>query len=114
MAKPKNTTLGDQMPTMPNGLSPYKKTPEFDQDTIPAGMTRDHKTATDTWACIVVTSGKLKYEITEIGHEAVFILEPETNGIIVAGQSHHVSAIADVSFYLEFYRKPRHTSGDSK
>lgn len=92
------------MPVMPENFIAYKQTPEFNQNTVPKGFLRDHTTAAKTWARIVVTSGKLKYEITEPGHEAQHILTPEISGIIVAKQAHHVSVIADVLFYVEFYR----------
>ena len=90
---------------MPDGFTAFRQTPLFNQGTVPKGLIKDHTTAAGTWACIVVNSGKLKYAITEPGHEAEFILQPQTPGVIMAAQKHHISVIDNVSFYVEFYRK---------
>jgi len=46
------------------------------------------------------------YYITEAGHEAEYLLDVDTAGIIAAAQSHHIEPVGDVSFYIEFYRHP--------
>lgn len=38
-------------------LPPYKRTPTFDEHTIPAGLRRDHRTRAGVWGRIVVEAG---------------------------------------------------------
>lgn len=39
---------------LPPGAQAYKRTPVFTQDTVPAGLLRDHVTREGTWALIHV------------------------------------------------------------
>jgi len=94
------------MPTLPDGFEAYKSTPAFTQDSIPDSMLKEHSTAKNTWAVIKIQSGSLMYYITEAGHEAEYLLDVDTAGIIAAAQSHHIEPVGDVSFYIEFYRHP--------
>lgn len=93
------------MKQLPEGLVPYKRTPEFTEDTIPAGLRRQHTTKAGAWARIVVLSGTLRYRILcepVEEHE----LTPELHGTVEPTVPHEVEPLGPVRFYVEFHRLP--------
>ena len=48
---------------LPPGAQAYKRTPVFTQDTVPAGLLRDHVTREGTWALIHVLEGVVRYRV---------------------------------------------------
>ncbi len=91
------------MKTLPNDVSPYKRTPEFTEDTVPAGLLRAHQTKDSVWAKIVVLEGKLQYTINEPEKE-VTVLDSNTFGVIEPRVLHEVKPLGPVRFYVEFHR----------
>jgi tellurite resistance-related uncharacterized protein len=87
---------------LPDDVVLYKTTPEFNQETIPAGFRRDHKTAVNTWARIVVHEGSLRYVI-ELPHKDEYIIVPGRPGIVEPQCPHHVEITGVVRFSVEFY-----------
>jgi tellurite resistance-related uncharacterized protein len=91
--------------TLPDDVTPYKRTAEFDQDTMPAGLRRAHTTKAGVWARIHVLEGRLRYrvhgEVVET-HE----LTPETPGIVEPQVPHDVEPIDGARFFVEFLRSP--------
>ncbi|MEM7427699.1 MAG: DUF1971 domain-containing protein [Pseudomonadota bacterium] len=87
---------------VPDSAAPYKRTPEFTEETVPAGLLREHSTRAGVWGVITVTSGTLRYVIPSTGVDAR--LDPETPGIVVPEQLHYVAPLGSVSFYVEFWR----------
>ncbi|MDA0978297.1 MAG: DUF3565 domain-containing protein [Proteobacteria bacterium] len=49
----------------PEDLTSYRRTPDFDETSIPAGLLKDHSTKTGTWGLIRVQSGELQYTAGE-------------------------------------------------
>jgi len=94
------------MPTLPDDFEAYKRTPAFTQDSIPASMLKEHSTAESTLAQINIESGSLIYGITEPGQEGEYLLNPDNAGVIAAEQPHYIKSVGQVSFYIEFYRRP--------
>lgn len=92
------------MKSLPNNVTPYKRTPTFTENTIPKGLLAEHTTKEGTWGLVVVESGSLIYTITEPGFEEEVTLSPELRGVVVPGQRHHVRASGAVQFYVEFYK----------
>jgi tellurite resistance-related uncharacterized protein len=91
------------MKTIPNGFEPYKKTPIFDESTVPAGLLKAHKTKAGTWGKIVVLEGGLKYLIQEPEVE-MHSLNQDVYGVVEPGILHEVQPLGKVKFYVEFYR----------
>jgi len=88
----------------PEGLSAYKKTPEFSQDSIPKGLLKQHSTKEGVWAIIHVLSGTLLYYPHDTNAQCI-PLSKDDKGIIPPNKYHSVAAKSDVIFYVEFYRK---------
>lgn len=91
------------MPTLPDGLVPYKQTPAFTEDTVPAGLLRAHTTRAGTWGRIVVEAGALHYRIRG-GEGGVFRLVPGTDGVVRPTEPHEVAPDGPVRFHVVFLR----------
>ena len=88
---------------LPAGLSAYRRTPDFDADSIPAGLRRAHRTRAGTWGRIVVTEGELLYRILEPETEE-HVLSPGRDGVVEPEVPHEVAPLGVVRFHVEFLR----------
>lgn len=89
---------------LPLGLKAYKRTAVFDQDTLPAGLRRSHRTRPGVWALIHVIEGRLRYRILEPFQEME--LAPGKPGIVRPDQPHEVEPLGPVRMYVEFHATP--------
>jgi tellurite resistance-related uncharacterized protein len=90
-------TIGD----LPAGLVAYKRTPVFDQDTLPAGLRREHRTKPGVWALIHVLEGRLRYRVLDPASEC--ILTSDAPGLVRPGEAHEVEPQGPVRFFVEFH-----------
>ena len=86
---------------LPDNVVAYRRTPIFDQDSIPAGLRRRHVTKDGVWGLIVVLEGQLLLRNLDPGSQR--ILDPQTPGVVKPQQAHEVEPIGPVSFFVEFY-----------
>jgi tellurite resistance-related uncharacterized protein len=94
------------MKALPEDVVAYRRSPEFDQDTLPAALRSRHSTKAGTWALIHVLEGRLIYRIHEPSSET--ILEPGTPGVVRPEQLHEVApASIPMRMYVEFYAAPK-------
>lgn len=91
------------MKNLPDSVVPYKKTPEFTEATVPAGLLKDHQTKDTVWGKIVVLEGNLEYTIIEPELQVLQLSEGH-HGVVEPTILHHVTPIGKVRFYVEFYR----------
>ena len=91
------------MPTLPDGAVVYKRTPEFDQDTVPRGLLGEHRTRAGVYGRIVVLEGQLRYTVTEPARDS-WMLRPGVDGIIAPEAAHFVQPQGNVRFVVEFLR----------
>ncbi len=91
--------------TLPDTVAPYKRTPDFDQDSVPAGLLARHTTKAGTWGRIVVTEGSLLYRVLEPVVEE-HVLRPGVDGVVEPRVPHEVSPLGAVRFHVEFLREP--------
>ena len=89
---------------MPAGYAPYKRTRDFDEQSIPTGLLKDHSTAVGVWGVIHVVAGQLRY-IVEPPLAGEHVLDPMHPGIVVPEVFHRVAPEGVVRFYVEFHRK---------
>ena len=87
---------------LPAGLVAYRRTPVFDQDTIPAGLRREHRTSAGVWGLIVVVDGRLRFRALHPPNET--ILGPGSPIAVAPEQPHEVDPDGPVRFFVEFYR----------
>lgn len=91
------------MKQIPASAKPYKKTPEFTEETVPPGLLKAHQTKEGTWGKIKVTEGKLTYRILEPEIEEVH-LSSEIFGVVEPTILHEVEPQGKVRFHVEFFR----------
>ena len=86
---------------LPPGLQAYRRTPVFDQDTLPAALRRQHQTKPGVWGLIHVLDGQLRYRTYDPFSEAV--LTPETRGVVRPQQFHDVEPLGPMRMFVEFH-----------
>jgi len=93
---------------LPEGLEPYSRTATFTEETIPAGLRKDHTTKAGSWGLIRVEQGVLRYRVTDPRRVPMERdLTPETEaGVVEPTILHHVEPIGPVRFHVEFLRQP--------
>jgi tellurite resistance-related uncharacterized protein len=90
----------------PEGLSVYKRTPNFDETSIPRGLLADHATKEGVWGLIRVEEGRLLYVVTDPRRDhAELILAPgDKPGVVESTIAHRVEPLGAVRFHVEFMR----------
>ena len=83
------------------GIAAYKRTPTFDQDTLPSGLRRGHRTKAGVWALIHMVEGRLRYRILDPFSEEV--LTSEKPGVVMPAQLHEVEPLDQVRLFVEFF-----------
>lgn len=91
---------------LPETARPYRRTDDFTEATVPAGLLKAHTTKTGTWALIHVLEGQLAYRIVDPRRAASeTILTPEAApGVVEPTILHEVQPLGPVRFYVEFHR----------
>ena len=92
--------------TLPPGFEAYKQTPVFRSGAIPGGLLADHSTKAGVWGLLHVTSGQLRYVVTDPRREGTAIMVAADDGpaIIEPEIVHHVEPIGEVAFQITFHR----------
>lgn len=90
------------MKSLPENVNPIRKTPEFDEGSVPKGLLRAHQTKAGVWGEIVILEGQLQYMINE-PEEEILILDAENFGVVEPTVRHEVKPLGAVRFYVEFY-----------
>jgi tellurite resistance-related uncharacterized protein len=91
---------------LPADVTPYARTAEFTETTVPAGLLRSHTTKDGSWGLIHVIEGSLAYRITDSRRAAQeTILSPDGEpGVVEPTVLHEVQLLGPVRFYVEFLR----------
>ena len=92
------------MKELPVNVTSYKKTPDFDESSIPKGPLKAHQTKEGVQGKISVSEGKLEYKINEPESEIV-ILDKKKYGVVEPTFLHEVKAIGEVKFHVGFYKQ---------
>jgi len=87
-------------------LTPYKRTAEFTEASVPAGLLRAHSTKDGVWGRIHVLEGRLAYRVADPRRPpSEQILTPGAEpGLIEPTILHEVEPLGAVRFYVEFLR----------
>ena len=90
---------------------PYKSTPVFDENTLPAGLRREHRTKAGVWGVIRVLVGRVRYRVLDPVSEN--ILDPNHPGLVLPDQPHFVEPLGPMRMRVDFYdRHPYARSAD--
>lgn len=79
--------------------APYKSTPVFDENSLPAGLRRDHNTKAGVWGVIRVLEGELLFE--RAGETRT--LTPTTPALIRPEEKHRVEPLGRMRMRVDFY-----------
>ena len=92
--------------SLPADAQPYRRTPEFTETTVPAGLLKAHSTKDGTWGLIHVLEGRLAYRIIDPRRpSSQTVLTPEAPpGVVEPTLLHEVEPLGPVRFYVEFHR----------
>ena len=90
-------------PASPSGSVPYKRTPVFDENTLPSGLRLEHRTKPGVWGVIRVLSGRLSYRVFDPASQV--ILEPGHPGLVLPDQAHCVEPLGRMQMQVEFYNQ---------
>ena len=86
---------------------PYKCTPVFNEQTLPAGLRGEHRTKAGVWGVIRVIEGRVRYQVLDPASE--MILEPGRPGLVLPDQPHLVEPLGSMLMQVEFYDRLPHT-----
>jgi len=89
---------------LPSHFIPSRRTEVFTDQSVPAGLLKDHTTRAGVWAKIVVLAGVLRYEVPALGVTSE--LTPQRRGVVIPEVPHHVTPMGPVRFFVEFYASP--------
>lgn len=90
--------------TQPAALAPYRSTPIFDADTLPAALRREHRTKPGVWGVVRVLEGELK--LSYVHPPKVLVLSPGLPGLLLPDQPHFVEPVGTMRMQVEFYDQP--------
>ena len=82
---------------------PYRSTPVFDEETLPAALRREHRTKPGVWGLVRVLEGTLK--LSYVDPTQVIIVSPGSPGLLLPDQPHFVEPIGTMRMGVEFYDK---------
>ncbi|PWF21511.1 DUF1971 domain-containing protein [Corticimicrobacter populi] len=92
--------------TLPPGVEPYGRSPDFTPDTLPTALQTDHATAAGVWGRLQVQAGRLRYQLAQSPDVSVELAAGES--LIIAPEiRHRVAFIEPGQFHIEFCRLPR-------
>lgn len=82
---------------------PYKVTAEWTDETLPAAVRGEHSTKAGTWGLLRVLEGQVRLVFHDPAR--VFVVTPETPGLIPPQEVHHVETDGPARMHVEFYRE---------
>ena len=91
--------------SLPRGAVSVRRTPEFTESTIPAGLRHRHATKAGVGGLIQIIDGSLTYRVLEpISTETILV--PGHPGVVAPEQLHEVAPRGPVRFFVEFFEVP--------
>lgn len=91
------------MRVLPDNVVAYKRTKEFSETSVPAGLLVRHHTKPGVWGRICVLDGTLRYRILAPDLEEIRLV-PGKDGVVEPEIPHEVEPVGEVRFFVEFMR----------
>lgn len=86
---------------LPSGLVLTRRSPKWNESTVPVGLEQGHRIASGSWGRIIVDHGQLRFR-AQTEPELDIVVEPGKGQAIPPDVEHSVSALGPVSFSIEF------------
>ncbi|KKW90383.1 DUF1971 domain-containing protein [Sphingobium chungbukense] len=83
---------------------PYRSTPIFDEDTLPAALRGQHNTKAGVWGMVRVIEGHVR--LTYLNPPSEIELTPEAPGLLLPEQPHFVTPLGPMKMRVDFYDQP--------
>lgn len=80
---------------------PYRCTPIFDENTLPAALRARHDTKAGVWGLIRVIEGALT--LTYVDPPSEIVLTPDKPGLVLPQQPHFVTPLGPMKMQVDFY-----------
>ena len=81
-------------------VRPYRSTPVFDQDTLPAALRARHDTKAGEWGVIRVLEGRVQPTCLDPVSESV--LTSDNPGVVLPQQPHFVTPLGPMKMQVDF------------
>lgn len=88
------------MRELPGGVSPYKRTPTFDEESLPKGLLAVHRTKAGVWGLVVIEAGAVDYVI----EGETYRLTPGCPGVVPPEVPHRLVVVGPVRLHVVFHR----------
>ena len=85
-------------------VTPYRSTPVFTEETLPAALQNKHNTKDGVWGIIRVIEGELR--LTVLDPPAEHVLSPGKPGYLEPEQAHFVTLRGPMKMQIDFYDQP--------
>jgi truncated hemoglobin YjbI/tellurite resistance-related uncharacterized protein len=83
---------------------PYRSSPVFDQDSLPAALRREHRTKAGTWGVIRLLAGELRLHVVD--PPDVQDLSRDRPGVVEPEQAHWVEPRGPMRMRIDFHDGP--------
>jgi tellurite resistance-related uncharacterized protein len=87
-----------------SAVRPYRSTPMFDEETLPAALRARHSTKAGVWGIIRVTAGQVRLSYLDPASDV--ILDADHPGIVQPEQPHFVTPLGPMTLQVDFYDRP--------
>jgi tellurite resistance-related uncharacterized protein len=97
--------MPDDALELPDGVEWTRSTPDFDEQSVPAGLLAAHRVADGVWGRLVVTSGAVRFVFEDVvGGSTGRTVVAGRHQVIPPARAHHIELIGPVGFHVEFHR----------
>lgn len=91
-------------PELPAGLVEARRTPLFDDASLPGPLAQSHRTT--VWATLHVEAGSVRYTDLDGDVPRDERLDAGDSAVIQPGITHEIAPSTDARFFVQFYRDP--------
>ena len=85
--------------------TPYRSTPVFDHQTLPAALRKEHRTRKGVWGVIRVIEGEVRLSRAG-GSDEGEILTSARPGVVEPEETHRVEPLGPMRMQVDFYDRP--------
>jgi len=85
-------------------VEPYRSTPVFDENTLPAALRGRHSTKAGVWGMVRVLEGQVR--LTYLDPASQVVLDPGTPGPLPPERPHFVEPLGPMKMRVDFYHQP--------
>lgn len=85
-------------------VEPYRSSPVFDEDTLPAALRKEHRTKPGVWGVVRMIEGEMALRFGDDTEDQT--LAPGRPGLLLPDQPHWVTPLGKMRMQVDFYDRP--------